>query len=253
MTALVIGSAGYLICLGAGMVRYILMMAVYFAGLGLVNVIRNALKKRKVSSGVNKVFTFAFSFVFFSLFYSVIIWATLGLTDSKIFTSDSETYEYRGDTFTAYHDELPLTVGDLLGISNEGYSMRLRGSMTPLAQKTEGSQEPRLDAEDAMEMPGLDYTVTKISIPALYEWCRDDLIREKQDTVVDDELVYLDVWERSDASPWKAEEAYRRLRIEGYSNEYLLFYSDRIIEIRFSWEPDEQQMQTAAEKLLAGQ
>ena len=231
------------------MIRFVLMTAAYFAGFGLVNAVRNGLREQKVSSGVNKVLTFVFSFIFLSLFYTGIIWATLSLADGTIFASDSETYEYRGETFTVYHDELPLTVGDLLGTSDEGYSMRRQVSMSPLAQRTEGRQQARLDAENSAEMPGMEYTVTKISIPALYEWCRDDLIHEKQDTVVDDEVVYMDAWERSDAAPWNANEAYRHLWLEGYTNEYLLFYEDRIVEIRFDWEPDEAQMAVVAEKL----
>ena len=83
---LLVGAAGYLICLGArseaDMIRFVLMTAAYFAGLGLVNAVRNGLREQKVSSGVNKVLTLVFSFIFLSLFYTGIIWATLSLADS---------------------------------------------------------------------------------------------------------------------------------------------------------------------------
>ena len=98
-------------------------------------------------------------------------------------------------------------------------------------------------------MPGLDYRVRRFRIPSLYEVGRDQFIENTQNGEKGNETGYLDSYEPSDAAPWHAEEAYRHQWIEGYADEYVLFYGDRIIWIRFDWEPDEEQMKTVAEKL----
>ena len=59
-------------------------------------------------------------------------------------------------------------------------------------------------------------------------------------------LVYREV----DAAPWSAAEAYQIYHEEGYYlNWYLLCYENRIVEIRFDWEPTPEQMETVRQKL----
>lgn len=249
--------AGMLVSLavqsGSAAARVLLTTLVYAVGAVLINGVRNALRKRKASPGVNKVVSFLVGFLFLFTLLMVVNIGMMVLNDTVFADSDEESYEYEGNTFTAYHDELPLTLEELLGIPSDGYSMRRWYEGSFLLQRSEMSQYPRFDAEDFREMPDMSYTVTHISVPALYGICREDLLNDAQNTVSDGEVIYRDFYEPVDPVPWGAKEAYRRYHLESYTNQYLLFYSDRIIEIRFSWEPDEQQMQTAAEKLLAGQ
>ncbi len=253
LIVLLAGFAGYLVCMAADsaadMARVVLTFGAYLIGTGLINGLRNYLRGRQVSSSCNKILSLVASFAFYFVIFSGITAGTIWLSDSWITGSDRETYQYEGQTFTAYHDELPLTVSDLLGISDEGYSMRKVSRITPLAEKDVVYQYPRLDAENSDDMPGLDYRVSRFRIPSLYEVCRDQFIENTQNGEKGNETGYLDSYEPSDAAPWHAEEAYRHQWIEGYADEYVLFYGDRIIWIRFDWEPDEEQMKTVAEKL----
>lgn len=121
--------------------------------------------------------------------------------------------------------------------------------ITPLAERVVVNQYPRLDAENVDEMPGLVYRVSRFCIPFLYEACRDAFIESNQSGEKEDETGYPDSYESSDPAPWYAYEAYRHHLIEGYADEYVLFYCDRIVWIKFEWEPDEDQMKTVAEKL----
>ena len=58
------------------------------------------------------------------------------------------------------------------------------------------------------------------------------------------------VLKEQDPSPWGANEVYRLYQEEGwYMNWYLLCYEDRIIDIRFDWEPTTDDMAIVNQKL----
>ena len=100
-------------------------------------------------------------------------------------------------------------------------------------------------------MPDLSYTLTIIKVPALYDLCKESALNKRSDTGVEDGFVLVDHYEKIDAAPWLAIEAYQRHWSESVLNEYLLCYEDRIIEIDFfNWEPTEEQMKIVAEKLV---
>ena len=242
----------YLICMAAGSSADLMIILpvfiAYILGAVLINALRNYLRDRKVSSSSNKILSIAVSFAFYFVVFAGIAAGAIWLTDSRITGSGQETYEYGGQKFTAYHDELPLTVSDLLGISDVGYSMRKVSRITPLAERVEVDQYPRLDAENVDKMPGLVYRVSRFRIPFLYEACRDQFIETIQNGEKE-ETGYPDSFEPTDPAPWYADEAYRHHWIEGYADEYVLFYGNRIVWIHFEWEPDEEQMKTVAEKL----
>ncbi len=113
------------------------------------------------------------------------------------------------------------------------------------------SQHPRLDAENFKDMPHLEYTITDIKLPFLYDICKDRLLREQDDTS-DDRIQEgsKNVYEAQDAAPWGAQEVYRLVaRNSGPMNWYLLCYEDCIIEIKFDWEPTPEQISIVVEKL----
>ncbi|MBQ6692326.1 MAG: hypothetical protein IJN00_03235, partial [Clostridia bacterium] len=112
-------------------------------------------------------------------------------------------------------------------------------------------QYPRYDAENYRDIPQLEYTVTVINVPPLYEMCKKqmiDKVDETDNTAVPEgfKRVYL----QQDPMPWKAKEVYRlAYQDTGTLNRYLLCYDDRIVEISFDWEPAAEQMAIVAEKL----
>ena len=54
-----------------------------------------------------------------------------------------------------------------------------------------------------------------------------------------------------DPAPWGAEEVYQLYRAGEPSDQYLVCWPDRILEIDFGWTPTADQCALAAEKLLA--
>jgi len=132
-----------------------------------------------------------------------------------------------------------------------GYIKERRGNVSLLMGQLVMRQYPRFDAEDRKDYPELEYTVTIINVPALYEMCKNQMIDKKDET--DNHRIpegFKRVYLEQDPTPWKANEAYQlAYQDTGTLNSYLLCYDDRIIEISFDWEPDAEQMAIVAEKL----
>jgi len=104
------------------MVIALLMFGVYLPGVFLLTRGMIAfLKKRKVSTGVNRTVTLLSAFVGAFLLVGGITWGVLFGSTCGWFAGSEETYEYHGNIFTAPQDKLPLTVEDLLDVDYDGY------------------------------------------------------------------------------------------------------------------------------------
>ncbi len=215
--------------------------------------VRDRLKKRKVSKGVNLGVTIGLCVVLVLVWQGAMM-AGVGYAVRHGWLSEGreESYEYNGHTFTAYSDTLPLTVEELLGVEYEGYSYRLRSEESFLTGWMEAVQKPRLDAADSQEMPYLSYSVATVKVPALYDLCRDAMLRERDEVNYDAGVPegYREQYQAIDPAPWQAKEAYRLMREDdGPQGRYLLCYEGRIVEIYFDWEVSEGEMRTVAEQL----
>ena len=107
------------------------------------------------------------------------------------------------------------------------------------------------DYREHQELPDLRYDITIVKIPGLYEWCKKEMFRNMDET--DNPGIpagHRLVLKEQDPTPWGAKEVYRLYQEEGgYMNWYLLCYEDRIIDIRFDWEPSIEDMAIVAQKL----
>ncbi len=262
---------GALVLLGLGVVYYmlsvalsgsrmmmavaVLMFCVYVPGLFLlVRGVMGWLKRKKVSAKVNRVVTIVSGLVVAYLFVGAITFGILfGSTHGWFAEQDEETYEYHGNTFTAAQDQLPLTVEDLLDVEYEGYSREHRGSESIFLAQYQGYQRARFDAERYKEMPRLEYTVTVVKAPFLYDLCREHLLldrAERWNRNMPESAWYF--YEPTDPVPWGAEAAYRWTDREyGPRNTFLLCWPDRFVEIEFDqeWEVTPAQMAVVGEKL----
>ena len=232
-----------------------LIMLLYMAALlVLVNGIKSLLKRRKVPRAVNRTVTILLSFVLAFAMTGVITFGILRAAQNGFFKQGTDTYEYNGAVFTVYMDELPLTVEDLLDIPYAGYIKERRSEESLLLGQFVMRQHPRFDAVNYTEMPDLEYTITEIKLPFLYEFCKNSLLNERKDEkTVDGQVDFYDHYEPVDPTPWKAKEAYRLYWSYGhFIDRYLLCYEKRIVEIMFYWEPTPEQMAITADKLSGG-
>ena len=225
----------------------------YFAMLVLVCLVRDLLKRRGAPKNVNRGVTLFLCLVL-SLGLNSASTAAILLASQRGWLAEerAETYEYKELLFTAYNDELPLTVEDLLGVEYDGYSRRLESRESFLTGWQEAVQKSRLDAADSQEMPYLSYRVATVKVPALYDLCRDAMLRERDEVNYDKGVPvgYREQYQAIDPGPWQAAEAYQLVREnDGPQGRYLLCYAERIVEIRFDWEVTAAQREAVAERL----
>ena len=225
-----------------------ILMCIYMPLLFIiVNETKEFLKRKKASRGVNRTLTIMTSFIVSFALMGVITFGTLWASNHGLFREkNEETYEHRGMTWVIHQDEIPLVVEDLVDVTYDGYMKERRGDESVLLGQYVMNQRPRLDADEYSKIPQIEYTMTFVKIPALYEWCKDRLIYEREDLWGIDERDYRE----EDAENWGAKEAYRLYDpVYGAENWYLLCYEDVIVEINFDWEPTVEQMKTVGEKL----
>ena len=99
-----------------------------------------------------------------------------------------------------------------------------------------------------VETPSLDYTITEVKLPVLYDRCRAQRLAEQTDDSKVEALQHTCT--PCDAAPWGAKEAWQLgWQDTGPSDWYLLCYADSIVEIHFSWTPTAEQMALVGEKL----
>lgn len=250
-----------LIIVGIGLLYYFLsvftsgdpvmmtIMPLMFLGIGLVmfltRALQNFLKRKRVSAKVNVAATVVLSFVLsFALVGGITSGMIAGLARGW-FNNGRETYQYHGSVFTVYADELPLTVEELTGraYGENDYIRERRDSASALLAQYTARQHPRFDAEGYIHLPILEYTVTLVKVPELYDLCKNALLAEYGD---DDWLGRS--YESIEAGPWGAAEAYRVVESNGDRwNNYLLCYPDRLVEFAPGW------MMTAEQKALVGE
>ena len=226
---------------------------VIFFGTRLV---MNFLKKKKVSKNVNRVVTFGgISVLSYALMFGIII-ALVSATSRGLLPTqgdgDVERYEYQGQVWYLYRDEIPLRIEDMMEVDYDDYITTFGGDDSLFLSRYEAEQSPRFDAEDFKDIPTLDYEVVSVKMPFLYGWCRDAIYRERDETNDDrvpEELKAL--YQPVDPAPWGAAEAYELVYQDAdwASNRFLLCYDRRIVSIHFDWTPTAEQMAIVGEKL----
>ena len=208
------------------------LMVVYLVCMfGIVFVVmqlRELLKRKKVSAGVNRVVTLG-ACVVLPLILVVLTLAFVLKTDGLR---------------TQEPDQLPLALIDLVKNPADGeLDQNVRRSRSPLLAVLDVSQH-FWGGRGVGDPPPhwLEYTVTEVKIPALYGVCRDDLLHQHD--------RYGQHYSPIDPAPWGAQEAYQAAYEDsGPMNHFLLCYPDRIVEFYLDTEPTPEQMALVGEKL----
>ncbi len=209
--------------------------------------LKGFLKRRKLKPGANRTLTLLFIFAAYLAFVGLMVYASLQLAGREIEKS-------RGAAAGGYYRELPLSVEDLLEVQPEFYETRTTEDRSPLLGCLEVGQMPDWEAAEALAYPYLQYTIVDVKAPFLYEICKKQLFKERDQS--EDGSVperHKRIYEPCDPKSWGAEEAWTlRSQDAGWeANVYLLCYPDRIVEIWFGWELSEEQMRTAGEMLAS--
>lgn len=241
-------AVNYIIC-GNNSQRWIaILMCIYMPALFIiVNAAKEFLKQKKVSRDVNRTVTTLTSFIMAFTMMGLITFVTLFASSHGLFADkDEDTYEHNGLTWVIHNDELPLVVEDLVNVDYDGYIKERRGNISLILGQLVMRQYPRFDADSCNDIPQLEYTMTIVKVPALYDICKEIMIH--------DEEYYRETKEKEyrieNAEPWGANEVYRLHDLEyGARNTYLLCYDKLIVEIHFDWEPTAEQIAIVSAKL----
>lgn len=233
--------------------------------------IRGFLRSRKASAGANAAVTLAGTLVLGLMLGAALLSGVsrldwMGAFDPRveIYTAqggDPSALE-RGELLRAWHDELPLTVEDLVGMPMEGYSYRMEESNTLFLRRYYVIQQPREDTErfwdppeplyitDNLGKPNLSYTVLEPKLDFLYEVFKQaqwDLYGTIDPAIVSRSYVSVD------PAPWGAEKAYElRLPEESTASgnyPYFLCYNGRLVKLSLDWETTKDQKMLIGEKL----
>ena len=212
------------------------MIVIIFA----VNGVKLGLKKAKASRGLNKVLTLAACFLLPTILIGGITYGTI----AGIFSNENSTFPFDDSI-------IPLSVADFQDVDVDKYIEQNRNQETFMLAQRAVHMYGDWRQEDFHELPDLQYTITTVKVPFLYDWCKNQLYNDLDETnnpdvPVGHRLIYQEV----NATPWGANAAYQIYQEEGYYlNWYLLCYDDQIIDIRFDWEPTTEDMAIANQKL----
>ena len=195
------------------------MFVIIFA----VNGIKHGLRKMKASRGVNRALTLAACFILPTIMIGGITYAGI----SGIFSNENQQVPFDDSI-------IPLSLSDFYEVDKEKYIEQNRNNETFLVGQRVVNLYPDWREEGFHELPNLKYTVTTVKVPALYDWCKEQVFRDLDESNNDIPKGHRDVYKAVDATPWGAGEAYRLYQEEGWwQNSYLLCYQSRIIEIEF--------------------
>ena len=206
----------------------VVMLVCMFGIVALVLRLREWLKGKKVPAGVNRAATLG-ACVALPL-------VVVALVMALILSSPGRERRDPG--------ELPLTLADLTGRQPAGGdSVDYRDfSQSPLLSRLTVNQQLGPEETGGGGFRGINYGVVRVKLPALYNVCKDSLLRQYD--------RYDGYYVPTDPAPWGAVEAYQSAYAGGGPVDgYLLCYPGRIVEIGFDWEPTPEQMALVGERL----
>ena len=215
----------------------------------IANLIKRQLKKQGVSRNVNRVISVGSVVLLTFLLLGIM---TVSIIRGGPHSSDSGavigTYELYGRSREIYDASLPLEIEELTDV-NAQWSKEANHQETVLLASTEYRQYAvPIDGNDRVDECELEYTVTDVKQNFLYDFIKQAVLNSRQDEIHDD-FVFIDHYEAVDASIWDADDAYQLHWSDSVMDTYLIFWENRIVEIKFYWEPTPEQILIASEKL----
>lgn len=234
--------------------RTIVITLVYLAIMLLVfaigNGIKAALKRKGASRGFNLIVSTGtvtlLTFVALALLCTAIITGDFTLWGEK---QPIATYDINGWTMEVYDDPLPLEIEDM-SAADAIWSKEADYQETFLASYLKYNQDfVHIEGNDAGVTKDLQYSIIDVKVPVLFDFMKQAILNSRQDEVHDD-FIFTDHYEQIDPTIWQADDAYQVYWSDSLLNTYLLCWDNRIVEIKFYWEPTPEQIAVAIEKLV---
>ncbi|MBQ8762869.1 MAG: DUF2812 domain-containing protein [Clostridia bacterium] len=144
--------------------------------------------------------------------------------------------EITGETYTVYHDEgAPLDISEFIDIEDKTVSREKSVDEAILLKQTEWT----VYSVNEEEYNKIRYTITDVRFTLILEKCKNELIYDQ----------YIFGYKKLDIN--SEYEIYQAaIDSERWSNTFVFSNGNRIAEIYFNWEPSEEELLCAAEKLM---
>ena len=224
----------------------LIWIAVILSIILIANLLKRWLKRNGASKGTNYTLTILLIIILTFVFLGVLTAYILrnGVDDGR---KPVDSYEKNGWTFEIYDEPMPLYVEDLMEIGDSTWSReRNKHNETLLLSRSEYRQDHVKGGPEGLK--DLAYTVVDVKLPILYDTVREAMLRERQDEVHGD-VIFIDHYEPIDATIWDASAAYQLHWSDSVLDTYLICWENRIVEIKFYWDPTPEQIKIVVDKL----
>lgn len=220
---------------------YVLWLLIFGLILLAVLCTREGLKHIGAPKRLNMALTLAVDVI---LAVGAISLLTFGILRLGWFTVEGETYLYQNQEWQTDPPFIPLTAGDLTGISYDHIRRWEYGSSSPFMRRRTWSETACQDESTGDGRYHLSYTVTHTGISRLY-----DLVL--QETMANDHPDFWTItWQQTDPEPWGAEAVWRRYMDGTATDTWLVCWPGQMVELELDGEPGSTQM-AAAGAILA--
>lgn len=214
---------------------YVLWLLIFGLILLAVLCTREGLKHIGAPKRLNMALTLAVDVI---LAVGAISLLTFGILRLGWFTGEGETYLYQNQEWQTDPPVIPLTAGDLTGISYDHIRRWEYGSGSPFMSRRTWSETACQDESNGDARYHLSYTVTRTGISRLY-----DLVL--QETMANDDPDFWTItWQSADPEPWGADTVWRRYMDGTATDTWLLCWPSQIVELELDGAPDSIQMAT---------
>jgi len=213
-------------------VNAILMFGAFFLINISVNAVKQMLKRKQVSAGVNRALTVLASFVIAFVLMGAVMTIGIILSQSET-TSESIRIE-----------EPPLKIEDLMDVSYDNYITLTDPNASMLMSRLEVNQRHHFDDEPSTDIPCLQYKLYRVNVPALYSFFEKQM---KRTVLLGYDRGRLDAL---DEDVFGAVNAYRVVLDGRDMNRYVLCYPDTLVDIETNWSLTEGEMEIIGEKLM---
>ncbi len=156
-----------------------------------------------------------------------------------------DTYEWDGRTFDIYDDSIPLEVEDMVNVTARWSKEADQQESILLSY---GKYRQDILFTENVGNYEIKYEIVDVKIPALYNFIKGRLVNTRQDEVHGD-VIFTDHFEPIDPTLWNAQEVYQLHWSDSILDTYLVCWENRIVEITFFWEPTNEEIVIASEKL----
>lgn len=200
----------------------------------LMNKVKGQLKKKQLSTGVNRVLTSLTGFVIAFVLMGAV--SVIGIHIMK---------QMQLQDLPLYPVEAPLHVSELMETEYDSYLNTASSHESPFLRYMEVQQRHGFEDEASSDIPELQYEWCFVKVPTIYRFCEEQMKRQ---------IVLSEFWDGhlidQDPSVWGAERVYRfRMEDGTEKNLYMLCYEDILVQIKFNWTPTAEQMAMVGEKL----